>query len=226
MRPRPRSSVLPRRHCLGRESIPTTRRAANLGRSRLLRRLNRPPIYQAIMTSAIIIGGGASGVLAAAQLLHRGAEVTLLEPAAELGRGMAYSTRCPLHLLNVRAANMSAFPDDAEHFLRWLEQSRPGQYTTCSFVPRSIYGEYIQFVLHEALEARRGKFRRLSTRAVGARLSKERVEIETESSGSLRGDAVILATGNAARARGPASLARSHRAGDSSISRGWRAPSR
>jgi len=51
------------------------------------------------MTRVIVIEEGASGVLAAAQLLLRVAEVTLLEPAAELGRGVAYSTKCPLHLL-------------------------------------------------------------------------------------------------------------------------------
>src|ERR1700683_3603773 len=93
---------------------------------------------KAIGMVVIIVGGGASGVLAAAQLLLRGAEVTLLEPAAALGQGMAYATRCPLHLLNVRAVNMSAFPDDKEHFLRWLERTTPGQYTFCSFAPRSL----------------------------------------------------------------------------------------
>ena len=39
------------------------------------------------MAHVIVVGGGASGVLAAAQLLLHGAEqVTLLEPAADLGR--------------------------------------------------------------------------------------------------------------------------------------------
>ena len=104
-----------------------------------------------MVRTIIVVGGGASGVLAAAQLLLRGAEVTLLEPAAELGRSMAYSTQCPLHLLNVPAGNMSAFPDDREHFLRWLERTGPSQYTACLFAPRSLYGEYIRSVLDEAL---------------------------------------------------------------------------
>ena len=155
------------------------------------------------MAGAIVIGGGASGVLAAAQLLLRGAHVTLVEPAAELGRGMAYSTRCPRHLLNVRASNMSAFSDDSAHFLRWLESTRPGQYTTCSFVPRSLYGQYIRSVLDEALQTGRGKFRHVSTRAVSARFLEKNVEIETESSEVLCGNAVILATGNAAPAAWP-----------------------
>ena len=155
------------------------------------------------MAHVIVVGGGASGALAATQLLLRGAEVTLLEPAADLGRGMAYSTRCPLHLLNVRAVNMSAFADDREHFLRWLEQTRPGQYNFCSFAPRIAYGEYIRDVLDSALRAGRGRFRHLRTRGVGVRLQPGSVAIETESSHVLYGDAAILATGNAAPASWP-----------------------
>lgn len=155
------------------------------------------------MPDAIVIGGGASGALASAQLLLRGAEVTLLEPAAELGRGMAYSTKCPLHLLNVRAASMSAFPDDADHFLRWLERTRPGQFGACSFVPRSVYGEYIRSVLEDAVRGTSSKFRHLRTRAIAARVAPAGIAIETEDSGLVHGDALILATGNAAPAGWP-----------------------
>ena len=153
--------------------------------------------------ATIIVGGGASGVLAAAQLLFRGAEVTLLEPASDLGRGMAYSTKCPLHLLNVRAGNMSALPDDCQHFLRWLQSARPGQYAECSFAPRGLYGDYIRSVLDEALRTGRGKFRHVGSRAVGARVLTGSVAVETESSDVLYGDAVILATGNTAPAGWP-----------------------
>ena len=60
---------------------------------------------------AIIIGGGASGVLLAYQLLQNsgfGFRVTLVERRSEIGRGPAYRTSNPEHVLNVRAANMSA----------------------------------------------------------------------------------------------------------------------
>ena len=42
--------------------------------------------------------------------------VTLIEKREAVGRGMAYSTAQPGHLLNVRATNMSAFADDPLHF--------------------------------------------------------------------------------------------------------------
>src|SRR5437868_6088163 len=64
---------------------------------------------------AIVIGGGASGVLFAYQLLRRGSaafRVTLIERRSEIGRGLAYHTGNPDHLLNVRAGNMSALPED------------------------------------------------------------------------------------------------------------------
>ena len=72
----------------------------------------------------VIVGGGASGVLLACHLLPRlpdNIRVTLIEKNPAIGRGIAYGTADPAHLLNVRAANMSAFPDDPDHFWRWLQ---------------------------------------------------------------------------------------------------------
>src|SRR6202453_2245706 len=75
----------------------------------------------------VIVGGGASGALMAAHLLRgrpKDLAVTIIETRAELGRGLAYATDNPSHLLNVRAANMSAFADDPGHFARWLSAQR------------------------------------------------------------------------------------------------------
>lgn len=66
---------------------------------------------------AIVIGGGASGVLLAFQLLKTNPSdlrVTLIEKRPEIGRGLAYHAGNPEHLLNVRVTNMSALPDDPE----------------------------------------------------------------------------------------------------------------
>src|ERR1700692_4308524 len=72
----------------------------------------------------VIVGGGASGALLACHLLRSLSEniqVTLIERNPAIGRGIAYGTADPGHLLNVRAANMSAFADDPDHFLQWLQ---------------------------------------------------------------------------------------------------------
>jgi uncharacterized NAD(P)/FAD-binding protein YdhS len=82
---------------------------------------------------AIIIGGGASGVLLAYQLLQRSTpdfRITLIEKRPEVGRGLAYHTGNPEHVLNVRVANMSALPDEPDHFWRWLT-SREGVPPPC-----------------------------------------------------------------------------------------------
>ena len=101
----------------------------------------------------IIIGGGASGVLLACHLLRgadRNVRVTLIEKRPEIGRGIAYFTANPNHLLNVRAANMSAFPDRPDHFLQWLCARENGASEAWHvpgdpfcFAPRKIYGDYI-----------------------------------------------------------------------------------
>src|SRR5262252_9428660 len=90
-----------------------------------------------------IIGGGASGVLTAAQLHRRQPQlrVALIDSAGRW-RGLAYGTPHDCHLLNVPAGNMSAFPDQPEHFYFWLRQRDPWAAKT-TFAPRKLYGEYL-----------------------------------------------------------------------------------
>jgi hypothetical protein len=67
------------------------------------------------MMRIAVIGGGATGALASLHLARvlsdRAAEIVVIEPAEEIGRGLASATTDPRHLLNVRVANMSAFDD-------------------------------------------------------------------------------------------------------------------
>lgn len=100
-----------------------------------------------------VIGAGFSGLLTALHLAAdpEGPTVRLIERAKAFGRGAAYSTGNPDHLLNVRVANMSAFPDDREHFTRWLARHE-GWSSHGGFVTRGVYGDYLQDLLREALE--------------------------------------------------------------------------
>jgi uncharacterized NAD(P)/FAD-binding protein YdhS len=71
----------------------------------------------------VIVGSGFSGVMTAvnlARLSKRPLQVTVIDSRRPAGRGVAYGTRRPEHLLNVAARNMSAFRDEPDHFLRWL----------------------------------------------------------------------------------------------------------
>ncbi len=113
------------------------------------------------MTSVAIVGGGASGTLLALHLVRAGiGPVRLIERGPNTGRGVAYGTARPEHLLNVPARRMSAFADDPDHFVRWFAE-RGGDAE--AFAPRMLYGNYlaelltsepgIQVVQGEAIDA-------------------------------------------------------------------------
>jgi uncharacterized NAD(P)/FAD-binding protein YdhS len=104
--------------------------------------------------SIAVVGGGASGTLIAAHLLrHAGDDVhlTLIEPRAQIGRGLAYATENESHRLNVRASNMSAFPDDPDHFWRWLRATGHAGEDRFCFVPRLVYGRYLASLIEDRL---------------------------------------------------------------------------
>ena len=103
-------------------------------------------------TDIAIVGGGASCVLLLAALARSpgadGLRVDVYErQMARLGRGIAYSTEHNAHLLNVRAANMSAFADNREDFVAWAGVRN---YAPADFVPRKLYGAYLAEKLEEA----------------------------------------------------------------------------
>ena len=70
------------------------------------------------------------------------AQITLIDASGRPGTGAAYGTDDPTHLLNVPAPRMSAWPDDPDHFCRWLDERAvtPAE----SFAPRLAYGRYLQ----------------------------------------------------------------------------------
>lgn len=100
----------------------------------------------------VIVGGGASGALLAVHLARQADRpgVVVVEPRAEIGPGLAYSTRSPGHLLNVRAANMSAFPDRPDHFLDWLRRDHDPEADGGLFAPRMAYGRYLRSLAQAA----------------------------------------------------------------------------
>jgi uncharacterized NAD(P)/FAD-binding protein YdhS len=114
-----------------------------------------------------IIGGGVSGSLTAVQLLRQATtplELILLERRSTLGLGVAYSTTSMQHVLNVPAQKMSALPDDPQHLVRWLTTNIPDTYQPHDFIPRPLYGRYIQELLASSLTAANA---RLATTASG-----------------------------------------------------------
>src|ERR1700749_4818895 len=96
------------------------------------------------MMRVAIVGGGAAGVLAAMHLRRSksDAQITLIDASGRPGTGAAYRTDDPTHLLNVPAQRMSAWPDDPDHFCRWLDERAVT--SADSFAPRLAYGRYLR----------------------------------------------------------------------------------
>src|ERR1700740_3852564 len=96
------------------------------------------------MMRVAIVGGGAAGVLAAVHLRRTkpDAQITLIDASGRPGTGAAYGTKDPTHLLNVPAERMSAWPDDPDHFCRWLDERAVTPVK--SFATRIAYCRYLR----------------------------------------------------------------------------------
>ena len=150
----------------------------------------------------VIVGGGAAGCLVAIRLLmdpRRNGPVTVVEPDGRLGRGAAYSTGRPEHLLNVVAARMSALPEQPDHFLRFLADGDDARMAALAdgFAQRRDYARYLQSTL-DALPARDALVH-VRDRVVDIERDAQGFALRLASGDSLGAREVVLALGNAPR---------------------------
>ncbi|MDD2869332.1 FAD/NAD(P)-binding protein [Neomegalonema sp.] len=133
-----------------------------------------------------IVGGGYTGAVAAWNLARGlppgSARILVVEPRAEIGRGLAYSTLDPSHRINVPAARMSLSTEDPGDFFAWVKsdgivaEDPEAQVPTGEVFPRrQVFGSYIAARLAPALasgavEHLRGSVRRISPEGEGWRL--------------------------------------------------------
>jgi uncharacterized NAD(P)/FAD-binding protein YdhS len=150
-----------------------------------------------------IAGGGASGTLLAAAIVRRSdrARVVIIEPRARLGAGVAYSTDCTAHLLNVPASGMTAFPDDPQHFVRWLRESGYVNYNARSFVPRPVYAEYLATIAADI--QRDGRVIHVHALATDVEVLDRGVRVTCSNGEFIEAETLVLASGNAAPASWP-----------------------
>jgi uncharacterized NAD(P)/FAD-binding protein YdhS len=156
------------------------------------------------MTKIAIVGAGFSGTLLGLHLLRKcppSVSVTLIERAVQFGRGAAYATGNPNHLLNVPAGRMSAFQDKPGDFLNWLEK-RPdtgmASVAENSFAPRKHFGAYVRHLLNLELKNREQNARLALVRGsvTSIALSGDGLQIHLDRRRSVSADMAVLAVGN------------------------------
>lgn len=143
-----------------------------------------------------IVGAGFSGTLQAINLLrHKGPRATLIERAATPGLGLAYGAAHPSHVLNVRAGNMSAFPDQPGHFADWLA-ARGVPDAGNSFAARVIYGEYLRELLDAAVATSGDRLSLVRGEVIGLDQRADGVMLAMADGSLISADAAVLAVGN------------------------------
>ncbi|WP_335108673.1 FAD/NAD(P)-binding protein [Nostoc sp.] len=184
-------------------------------------------------TTIAIVGGGFSGSLVATHLLKTASQpltIKLIERSDQIGKGIAYSTDTNCHLLNVSAGNMSAFAHDPGHLLRWLQHNRDEltaffseEVNASTFIPRKVYGLYIQSVLAEAEATAPSDVRleRLTDEVVGVQPEEKGAMISLRSGRCFAADRVVLALGNSPSA--PPSIQNPNSNDESYLRNAWSA---
>jgi uncharacterized NAD(P)/FAD-binding protein YdhS len=112
-----------------------------------------------------VVGGGFTGAAIAIACLQRITSpfrLVMIEQSPQIGRGVAYGSHHPLHLLNVRARDLSIRASQPGDFLNWafrqLDQgeNQAGLHEALAhtFLPRQLFGEYVRQRLYESVAHR------------------------------------------------------------------------
>lgn len=148
----------------------------------------------------VIVGGGFCGTMVAVHLLRSAAPpltITLIDRAGSFGLGLAYGTTDPQHLLNVVAGRMSAFADEPDHLLKWLKaEGSDAEFGT--FIPRMLYGRYLQHSLAAATAGAEGRHQltRLCDEVINLVPDGEGVRVTLRGGETLHARSAVLALGN------------------------------
>lgn len=143
-----------------------------------------------------IVGGGAAGALTALHLLRprpgRGSptDVIVFDRRPLLGRGVAYSTPSSLHVLNVPASQMSAYPGEPDDFVHWSGRGAG------EFAPRSQFGDYLGERLAEVIGLHGPRFRHVRDCVSAIERAGDSWSVRTSDGNDVVADAVVLAVGN------------------------------
>lgn len=108
-----------------------------------------------------------------------------------MGRGVAYSTTEPAHLLNVRAEGMSAIAGEPDHFAKRFEAEGGDPR---GFAQRRFFARYLGGILDEAVES--GGIDLVHRSATSAERMEGKWRIGFDDGSSVEAEAVALSIGN------------------------------
>ncbi|MCL6739855.1 FAD/NAD(P)-binding protein [Sphingomonas sp. RB56-2] len=138
----------------------------------------------------VIVGGGFSGTMLAAELARKGVRSTVID-AGRAGKGTAFSTPEEAHLLNVPAGRMGGWADQPGDFARAVAGEG---FDAQDFVPRRRFGEYVSSILDEAKAS--GLVQVVVGDAIAARQGGTGWTVELAGGSRVEGQALVLAQGN------------------------------
>ena len=134
-----------------------------------------------------IIGAGFSGTMAAVQLAQRGIGAVLIGRGQQAGKGVAYSTEDLVHLLNIPAAKMSAWPDQPDDFVAAIAGEGFGPE---DYVPRMLFGRYLRRILDQSAVTL------VAGEAVAVERFGDRWTVRLSDGRTIDASALVLAPGN------------------------------
>ena len=165
-------------------------------------------------TNISIVGGGACGISLFIELFlqlriansHREVSITIIEENEEVGKGLAFGTKQPGHILNTQADLMGIHFAEPAHFSEWLKKhdSRvdgevvDNQGEDQAFTTRRLYGDYLkeQFEYYFELAKKEGmSVDLIKASATEIERVKDRFKIKLSSGKSKSCDFVVLAVG-------------------------------
>jgi uncharacterized NAD(P)/FAD-binding protein YdhS len=160
------------------------------------------------MRTVVIIGGGFTGAATAIHLARSALtplEIAVLEPRAEVGRGVAYSASDPDHRLNAPAAMHVLFPEDSFAFENWLgrtggfEDDPEMEALGGGFYPRrGVFGAFVnaQFSAHAKHNPSRSRIKHIRATALDISPVGTQSNVHLACGSSIAADLVVLTTSN------------------------------
>ncbi|HWB64347.1 MAG TPA: FAD/NAD(P)-binding protein [Chitinophagales bacterium] len=156
--------------------------------------------------TAVIVGGGAAGIITAIHLLRQGNDdinlVIVDKSKGNLCRGIAFAGNLPFAPLNVAAGKMGLSSIKPDDFYCWL-QSKPGylengNYNAGSYVPRKWFGDYLEDALQREQARCGNRCRVLNDEVDDIDLGPgvNQYSLKLKSGTQLAAQYIVIATGN------------------------------